>query len=245
MQPHKESFVPLAQLGLIIPAYQPTFDFPGEFINEAHRYYSICPTIDESSILIELRTNGDAGPVIEGWLRREDAQKIYELAYFATGDILELGAYRGLSTSILARANADAPVQKHIYSVELDPAAVAITQSNITLAGLAHNVTVLGDDAVSAIRKFAAAGQQFAFVFVDHSHTYAAVYDVCRELPQVMLPGGFCLFHDFNDQRNSENNKDYGVYQAVLAGLNPADFEFYGVYGCAGLYRFKPAAATA
>jgi len=76
-------------------------------------------------------------------------------------------------------------------------------------------------------------------VFVDHSHSYEAVYGVCRELGTVLSKGGFCFFHDFNDARNRDTeDKDYGVYQAVVGGLNPEEFEFCGVYGCAALYRF-------
>jgi hypothetical protein len=30
---------------------------------------------------------------------------------------------------------------------------------------------------------------------------------------------------------------DHGVYQAVVDGLAPADFDFYGLYGCLALYR--------
>ena len=242
MQAHKESFVRLEELGMIIPTYRPTFDFPGEFINESHKHFVTCPVKD--GILIELRTHGTSGSVIEGWLRREDAQKIYEIAYFVSGDILELGAYHGLSTTILSRANADSPHKKHIYSVELDSEAAATTRRNLDQASLGKDVTILCNDASTAIRGFASQGKRFEFVFVDHSHAYDAVYSVCRELGEVMLPGGFCLFHDFNDQRNGENNDDYGVYQAVLNGLNPGEFEFYGVYGCAALYRFNKSSGS-
>jgi predicted O-methyltransferase YrrM len=239
MHSHKESFVNLENLGMVIPKYRPTFDFLGEFINESQKNFATCPSTAESPILIELRTKGTTGSVIQGWLRREDAQKLYELAYFVTGDILELGAYHGLSTSILSRANIDSPLKKHIYCVELDADAAAMTQANLTEAGLEKDVTVLRNDALSALREFASEGKKFEFVFVDHSHTYEAVYTVCREFNQVLLPGAFCLFHDFNDARNRDNNREYGVYQAIIDGLPAAEFEFYGVYGCAALYRYK------
>lgn len=238
MNIHQESFVQLEDLGATIPSYLTTFDFPGEFINESHRSFSTCPIRD--GILIEIKDRPLVGSIIEGWLRREDALKLYEIAYFVSGDILELGSYHGLSTSILSQANHDAPYEKNIYSVDLDPANVVITNQHLQAMGLGGNVTTICGDALSLVRGFAATGKKFEFVFVDHSHAYDPVYTVCRELGNVLVNGGFCLFHDFNDPRNRDaDDKDYGVYQAVIDGLDPNEFLFYGVYGCAALYRFK------
>jgi len=236
MNAHKESFLSLEDLGRVVPSYHATFEFSGNFINENHAYLETCPTT--GGILVELRTNGSSGSVINGWLRREDALKIYEMAYLVAGDILELGTYHGLSTFILSQANGDSPHKNHIYSVELNPEANAVAQQNLELAGLRDGVTLLLTDAVTAIREFAGQGKKFEFVFVDHSHSYEAVFNVCKELDKIMLPGGFCLFHDFNDGRNRVDDDDYGVYQGVMEGLNPREFQFYGIYGCAALYRF-------
>jgi hypothetical protein len=236
MNAHKESFLPLEALGTVVRSYQATFEFSGDSINENHAYLATCPIIGKW--LIELRTNRTSGSVINGWLRREDALKIYEMAYFVSGDILELGTYHGLSTFILSQANADSPHKKHIYSVELDREAVAVAQQNLELAGLQNDVTLLVTDAQTAIREFAGQGKKFEFVFVDHSHSYDAVFNVCKDLDKIMLPEGFCLFHDFSDDRNRLDDDDYGVYQGVMEGLNRREFQFYGIYGCAALYRF-------
>jgi hypothetical protein len=236
MNAHQESFLRLEDLGRIIPSYQPTFEFSTNFINEKHEYFSKCPIIEDK--LIQVRTNRTSGSLIEGWLRREDALKIYEMAYFVSGDILELGTYHGLSTSILSQANADSPHKKHIYSVELNFEAATVAQRNLDVAGLQEDVTLLVTDAVTAIREFADQGKKFEFVFIDHSHSYEAVFSVCKELDRIMLAEGFCLFHDFNDGRNTHDNTDYEVYQGVMAGLDPGEFQFYGIYGCAGLYKF-------
>lgn len=84
----------------------------------------------------------------------------------------------------------------------------------------------------------AAAGERFAFAFIDHDHAYASVLPVCRALPELTLPGAFCLFHDWLDARNFQPDEaDYGVFGATRDGLDPAEFEFYGVFGVAGLYR--------
>ncbi len=66
--------------------------------------------------------------------------KLYELAYFVSGDILELGSYRGLSTKILAWANDDSPRRKLIYSIDLSPEHVQMTGLNLRKAGRAQHV---------------------------------------------------------------------------------------------------------
>ncbi len=236
MHKHPTSFMALKQLGTIIPAYQPTFDFQLPYINESHRALANCPAKDD--VLIQLKDRRWFGRVIEGWLRREDALKLYELAYFATGDILELGSYHGLSSVILSQANRDSGYKKYVFCVDLDPDCVRITRRTLQRAGLTKQLQTMTNDALSAIRQLAAEGKQFEFVFIDHSHAYEPVYTVCRELDRVVKAGGFCLFHDFNDARNNDpEDKDYGVYQAVREGLSTDTFEFYGVYGAAALYR--------
>jgi SAM-dependent methyltransferase len=228
----------LEELGSRIPSYLATFDFPGEFINESHKAFSTCPIKD--GILIEIKDRPSGGSVIEGWLRREDSLKLYEIAYFVSGDILELGSYHGLSTFILSQANHDSRHKKNIYSVDLDPQNVAMTNRHLRAMGLEGYVTTMCGDAWSIMRGFASTATKFEFVFVDHSHAYDSVYSICRELGSVLMHGGFCLFHDFNDARNRDaDDKNYGVYQAVIDGLDPNEFEFCGVYGCAALYRFQ------
>ena len=91
---NQHTFLPLDQLGRASRPYLPTHEFGGSFINDSHRFYSTCPSKDGMLI--------DVGVV--GWLLRADALKLYELAYFAAGDILEIGCSHGLSTSSIARA---------------------------------------------------------------------------------------------------------------------------------------------
>jgi hypothetical protein len=66
------------------------------------------------------------------------------------------------------------------------------------------------------------------------------VKSACIALPQVQNPGAFCLFHDYNDKRNMDPGcDDYGVYQGVRDGLDPARFAFWGIFGCTGLFRLR------
>ncbi|QDU10390.1 class I SAM-dependent methyltransferase [Gimesia aquarii] len=237
MNKHQETYMTIEELGASCPDYHPTFDFSTTYIDSSHEFFANCPV--KNGTLIQVKNSGwRLRKFIPGWLHRADALKLYELAYFVRGDILELGSYRGLSTTILAEAAQHSPSPKHIYSVDMSLKCVKRTRSNLRRKGLQQGVTTICDEGTNAVRNFKAEGRQFEFAFIDHSHAYDPVYSVCRELDTVMQPGGFCLFHDFNDPRNRESdNRDYGVYQAVTEGLDPAKFEFYGIYGCTALYR--------
>jgi hypothetical protein len=236
MHSHPETFLSINELGSVIPPYRSNFDFPDPFIDKSHQDIAKYPL--RKGILIKIRNRPLFGKVIPGYLRREDALKLYEMAYFACGDILELDPLHGLSTSILARANRNSSHPRHIYTVDLDPSCVKSTSVNLRSLGLHEHVTATCENAVAAVKRFISEGKHFGFVCVDHSHAYEPVYDVCRQLRRVIVSGGFCQFHDFNDARNrNPDNKDYGVYQAVMDGLGKSDFEFYGIYGCTALYR--------
>lgn len=233
---HPESFLRLDAVGSVIPPYRPTFDFAAEYVDDEHRRLAECPL--EEGFLIQLKNASWWGQTIQGWLRREDALKLYEIAYFVTGDILELGSFHGLSTSILSRANRRSPHPKHIETIDLSPRSIFMTRWNLLRQGLARGVRTFVGDALREVKERASKGTRYGMVFVDHSHAYGPVQSVCRELARIVAPGGFCLFHDFNDPRNYDlADEDHGVYQAVVDGLDPARFEFYGIYGCLALYR--------
>ncbi len=65
--------------------------------------------------------------MLRGCLRRSDALKLYEPACFAPGDILELGAFQGLSTCILSQANRSSPHSRRVVSVDLSALRVCQT----------------------------------------------------------------------------------------------------------------------
>lgn len=233
MNSHPETFLTPEALGKSFPPYAPTFSFAEEYIDGFH---ALVGSAARGEGLIDL---GEAfGKRVKGWLRRADALKLYELGYFVKGDILELGSFHGLSTCILSRSIRDTGGTRHLSTVDLDPGNCEKTRRSLQTAGLDQYADVRCADASAAIREFARTGKLFEFVFIDHSHAYEPVLEACRILSTVVQPGGFCLFHDFNDARNADSaQKDYDVYRAVLDGLSSELFEFYGIYGCTALYR--------
>jgi hypothetical protein len=207
--------------------YVRTFNFPGEFIGDQHR-----------GLVSNIGPNGMIDTGVEGWLLPADALKLYEMVYFCGGDVLELGTYRGLSASICIQASEAADLHNVIVSIDLNPDEIARAQSNLAGKHGFERVNFFAVEAGEAVRGLARAKRMFNFAFIDHSHAYEHVYDVCRSLHRVLQLGAFALFHDFNDPRNSASNApDYGVYQGVLDGLDERRFEFWGIYGCTGLFR--------
>jgi len=207
--------------------YLKTYSYSGEFINRQH-----------AALVSNVAANGMIDIGIEGWLLPADALKLYELAYFCGGDVLELGTYHGLSTSIAAQASEDSGRDNVIVTVDLSPEVIARAQANLKGRPGSERVHFFAVDGGKAVRDLGDAKRMFDFAFIDHSHAYEHVYDVCRALDKVLRPGAFCLFHDFNDGRNAALEEiEYGVYQGVFEGLDHSSFEFWGIYGCTGLFR--------
>ena len=224
---HADSWVGQAELGATRP-YRPTFGTT-PFINETHQRLLEAPLKPDSVVI-------DIG--IPGSLRREDAAKLYELAYFGKGDVLEFGCARGLSTAIITQAVYDAGRNARVVSFDSKPRMIERTRANLGVLNLREWVELVEGDAVMIGRSLIDQGRTFGFVFVDHSPAYGDVLAVCRLLPSLVNDGGFVLFHDFNDRRNRDQaNSDYGVYWGVVDGLPAPPFAFYGAFGCAGLYR--------
>jgi predicted O-methyltransferase YrrM len=231
---HLDSIPDESQLGLCIPPYQPTFNFEG-YLTRFHRFLAQCP---RAGALIELKDRHWFGHKIDGWLRREDALKLYELAYLTEGDVFDIGTYQGLSPSILGRAVRDSRKKRVVHTCDTNEENLKIAITHLRRQGLNKYVRPMCADAKEAAKAFAQQGKKFGFIFVDHSHAYNAVSDVAKRLRDIASTGGFCLFHDYNDVRNMDpGDADYGVYQAVRDAMDEADFEFCGIYGCTGLYR--------
>jgi predicted O-methyltransferase YrrM len=155
------------------------------------------------------------------------------MAYFADGDILELGTYHGLSTCIMAQAALDAGRASRIISIDIGDHGWL---NNADGTGVASVIEFRLGDAAHYKGRLTSEGRKFGFAFVDHSHACSDVAHACPLLPSLLKPGSFTQFHDYNDNRNG-TNPDHGVWQSVRDSL-PSSFQFCGIYGCSGLYRF-------
>ena len=226
-----ESWIKREDLGSRMPPFLPTFPSDEARTHKHYRTLLTCP-LTPPDMLIDLG--------IPGWLRREDALKLYEIAYMTDGHVLELGCYQGLSTSILATAILDSRKRRRfLTAIDVDPACVQ--QTWLHLKAARSVLRVVQGDAEQLCVEFEARGERFGFVFVDHSHRYEDVAATCRQMSHLLSDGGFVLFHDFNDWRNnSPLETDYGVSDAVWDALDSQSFAFFGIFGCCALYRRTP-----
>jgi len=226
---HSHTFLTLEQTAANrrLP-YQKTYDFSGLYIDEQH--HRIGSAKRNSEGFIDIGVYGLLSPI--------DALKLYELVYFCGGNVLDLGTGYGLSAFIEALASDAAGLDNKIVTIEILPKRVAAAREALLGKRGCERIEFLCANCLAALKD---EKRSFNFAFVDHSHDFDNVYWVCKNyLAKVMAPGAFVLFHDFNDPRNpNREHQDYGVYQGVQGGLDASRFEFWGIYGCAGLFRLR------
>lgn len=218
-QTGSQTLPPLEALGTSFPPYRPLYDAPMDAEQETIVNFPV--------------VGGLIHTQPPGFLRPADALMLYELARHGPGDVLELGAAWGLSATILCRG-----VRKRgagqVVSVEIDPVFQQAATEAIRGAGLARWHQMRAGDAGMLLQNAVSRGERFGTVFVDHDHRLEASRLVCHLLPQLLLPGGMALFHDFNDVRNVGG--EYGVYQAVQEMLaTEPELELHGLPGCCAL----------
>ncbi len=235
MKSNAESYLALSELGSRISPYAPTHDLPGNFINPSHEYFSTCPT-GGMGIAVCIDTG------IAGYLQRADALKIYELAFFSDGDVLELGTHKGLSTSIIALALHDrGGPPRTLETVDIDGDASGEAQTTLTSQPGRQFIHFNVADAAQFMDLMIAQRREFGFIFIDHWHGYEATRLAALRVDALLKPGGFVLFHDYNDPANADPAHVYGVWSAVDDIIaKQYHYEFFGNFGCCGLFRKAP-----
>jgi predicted O-methyltransferase YrrM len=136
-------------------------------------------------------------PDIEGWTTDPEAKALAELAAGKT--VLEVGAYKGFGTVLMAQAGATVwAVDWHRGDADLGP--------RDTLCGWWTNVRrhhvedqVVGlvgrsQDVLPLLRE-----GMFGLAFIDGYHAYEAVTEDVRLALPLLAPGGLVAFHDYSD----------------------------------------------
>lgn len=215
---------------LVFP-YQPTIS-ADDFVDNRHRELASAKTgMNGIDVCIDIG--------IDGYLTHGDAMKLYEMAALGTGDILELGTHKGLSTSILAAA-----ISKRsdgvIEAVDIDLTTNIQARETISKRPGAELVNFVVMDATRRLDELILMKRKFGFIFVDHWHGYDATYDVAVRLEKLLLGGGFALFHDAINPGNADPDHPYGVFPAIEDTIRKDKrFVFCGNFGCCSLYQFN------
>lgn len=193
-------------------SYAPNYDFQGEYINDTHRD-PLSPVDD-----------------VPGWMWPEDAQKLYELAYFSRGSILEIGTWRGRSTAIMAGALRDAGRDApSIVSLDIDATALSLADEQLKQRGLRSHVQLIRGSAQAYFK--AQPDFRPTLTFVDGAHTLKGVQRDIRALAGHIPAGGLLFFHDYVDKR-------YGIAEGVTTSWINDQCQFAGRFGCAALYCY-------
>lgn len=211
--------------------YLKTFKFFGHYATRFHRHVGRAPggRMDQSFWI-------DLG--VDGYLQHSEAMKLYELGYFSEGDVLELGTFRGLSTSLIARALHDSGAARTLETCDIDPAYSSSAEAFVEAQPGGTQVRFHVGDATEFMQELEVAGRKFGMAFVDHWHSYDATYSAAVRLDSLLRSGGFAMFHDYNDFFNADTDHVHKVYQAVQDTIakNP-NFEFCGIFGLSGVFR--------
>jgi len=170
---------------------------------------------------------------IEGLLYTEDAQKLYELAWFASGPILEIGTFRGQSTAVMAAALEDAGNSARIVSVDIDAAGLAAARASLDRLGFGERVTLVHGEAPRLLR--AAPAPRPGLVFVDGDHTLRGVRADLAALEPAVPSGVIVAMHDYEGYED-EDPSSVRVAEAVSRSWLARQGEFIGRFGLCGVF---------
>lgn len=170
---------------------------------------------------------------IEGWLTESEQFALLHLPSLVdhlSGDIVEIGSYRGKSTIALGFGSSLMSTKKRpIYAIDpfiAEPDSqyyqdygYDIFWNNIKNHGL--------EDSVIPIKKFSTEAyrdcpESIAALFIDGDHEYSSVkHDIIHYTPRV-VKGGLIAFHDYGIWP--------GVSKAVLELYSNENYEHFALY---------------
>lgn len=142
-----------------------------------------------------------------GWLQESEAALLAEIASTTPGDLVEVGAYHGRSTVLLAR---HMPAQCFLWSFDPHARLVGVNGEKyheLDCASWQRNVVTHCDTLqLARIRKMSCSLAEgvrairgpVSFVFVDGDHRELPVAEDVAEAFHLLPAGGKLLMHDWN-----------------------------------------------
>lgn len=209
--------------------YVRTFRFPGDTIDGCHARLATAP-LGRKHVSFGI----DIG--IDGYLARAEAMKLYELAYFGSGDALELGTFMGLSASIVGNALCSRGGGE-LHTCDISALYSRTAERSLQWHPARPFIHFHTGDAPAFLDRMIAEGRTFGLVFVDHWHGYEATHDVTARLPRIVNPGGFAMFHDYNDPSARDPSHPHKVFQAVRDGLDKDAFQLCCVVASSAVFQ--------
>lgn len=135
----------------------------------------------------------DKRPAIQTAVMPMESRALYELAQ-AAGSVLEVGAWFGYSTVLMARAGA------LVYSIdphtELDDTWETFN-ANLEEFGVRERVTVDRDYSSKVLPRLERLGARFGAAFIDGDHSFETCSLDIRHARRLVRPGGVIACHDY------------------------------------------------
>ena len=169
---------------------------------------------------------------IEGKLAAAEIHKLYEVAYFSRGTILEVGRRYGKSTVVLAMGLSDGSRGVAFHSVQLPEHDGPSAERHLQERGLLDLVDLAEGDSRGVITTLPG---RFDTVFVHGERSYDGIVRNLDALRGRIEPGGVAMFHDSFHPANATG--EYGVAQALAERSRELGLEYRGRFGSAALYE--------
>jgi len=212
--------------------YVRSFQFPGDTIDGFHARLATAP-LGRKGVNFGI----DIG--LDGYLARAEAMKLYELVYFGSGDVLELGTYMGLSASIIGNALRNRG-NGELHTCDISTVYSRTAQQCLKWHPARPFIHFHTGDAPAFLDRMIAQRRTFGLVFVDHWHSYEQTHEVAIRLPRLVRPGGFAMFHDYNDPSARDPAHPHKVFQAVHDGLDKDMFQPCCVVASSAVFQRRP-----
>lgn len=219
---------------------------PSFLMNRTKRDRAYAPSYDWGSQILNGRHDRiwDGLWRIPGWLTREDAQKLYELAFFVDGPILEIGTYAGRSAVAMALALADAENDHGVISLDTDEGAVGLGARSARSYDVADRISFVCAPALRFLR--ACRCLRPRLIFVDGDHSARGVAADLAAIEPVVSAGTLLLFHDYFPDDEIPDSRGFPispgpieVRDTVEASWVRRRAEYAGAFGLSALYRLR------
>ncbi|MGH2953106.1 MAG: class I SAM-dependent methyltransferase [Solirubrobacterales bacterium] len=171
---------------------------------------------------------------LEGLGYPEDSQKLYELAWFSPGDVVEIGTFRGRAAATMAMALETASNPARVISLDIDATALEHTASGLAAAGLAHRVTLARGTADTVLSRMPELRP--GLVFVDGDHSYRGVMRDLTAIEPLVPNGSIVVLHDYEGYTAEDPYFRHRVPEAAGDSWLASECDFLGRFGLCGTF---------
>lgn len=150
---------------------------------------------------------------VDGWFTKSEAEALFKSVLGApgTGDVVEIGSWKGRSTIAMALALKSLGARARLYAIDPHTGLPDVShpearrqvgstlgefRRNLERAGVAGRVAVMVAVSSEAVPQLASRGVRARLAFVDGSHDERSVREDLGLVLPLLVPGGLVALHD-------------------------------------------------